>query len=199
MPDYQAILDFWFGGQSGNIAIAREKEAQWWGKDVEQDKRIKQLFESLLDDAVAGKLNHWKTEPRGTLALIILLDQFSRNMYRGTERAFSQDELALALAQEGVELGVDKQLSLIQRVFFYMPFEHAENRELQAQSVDLFRKLASEATEDEKALFESNLDYAIQHQLIVERFGRFPHRNDILKRQSAKEEIAFLKEPGSSF
>jgi len=197
--EYQSVLDFWFGKKTDNQGIIKEKAQLWWAKDAAFDAQIKKQFEPVLDDLIEGKLENWKAQPQGHLALIILADQFSRNMYRDDARGFSQDNIALALAIEGLKQGADKQLSLIERSFFYLPFEHAESLERQQQSVALYRALLAEADTEVQEYFQGNLDYAIRHQVIIERFGRYPHRNAILRRASTVEEIAFLQEPGHSF
>jgi uncharacterized protein (DUF924 family) len=187
------ILEFWFGeiGADGNVV--EDRSALWWKKNPEADALIRRRFEELVQQAGRGELD-WAGTPRGCLALIIALDQLPRNIYRDTARAFAFDGKALELALGGLASGADCELPPIQRVFFYMPLEHAESRELQRRSVELFTELAGTSP-----AFEVYLDFARQHQAIIERFGRFPHRNAILGRQSTREELAFLEQPGSSF
>ncbi len=146
-----------------------------------------------------GELDHWKQTARGRLALIILLDQFSRNVYRGTAAAFAQDEAALALCTEGIELGQDRELEPCERTFFYMPLEHAEDAEAQALCVRKFREVAADAPAPWRDIFERNVDYANQHKEIVDRFGRFPHRNAVLGRASTPDEDAYLADDAPRF
>lgn len=173
----------------------------WWAKDRKTDEYIRRNFESDLTDAGEGRLREWEETPRGTLALIILLDQFSRNIYRDTPRAFSQDTQALEAAVNGVEKGFDMGLHPVMRVFFYMPFMHSEDLEMQKRSTALFGSLEREFTSPPELarVLSTNRDYAERHYAIIKRFGRYPHRNKILGRESTPEEIEFLKEPGSSF
>ena len=199
VTEYQPVLDFWFGDKKENIEVIKEKSPLWWRKDEDTDREIKQQFEPLLRKLIEVKLQHWKEDANGYLAMIILVDQFSRNMYRNQAQSFSQDQISLSLAIEGIEKGMDKQLRLIERAFFYLPFEHSESLQHQRRSVDLFNKLLMEANEAEQKYFSGTLDYAIKHQAVIERFGRYPHRNTILGRESTPEEIEFLQEPGSSF
>jgi uncharacterized protein (DUF924 family) len=197
--DYQSILDFWFGVTSSDIEILEQQSSLWWTKDPNVDKEIEIRFGASLDSLIAGQLNKWKQLPESYLAMIILADQFSRNIYRDTERAFAQDELALALTLEGIDAGIDMKLGLVQRVFFYLPLEHSESISMQYKSVEQYRQLHDVAPDNIRKKFKDHLDYAIQHREIIEKFGRYPHRNVILGRQSTIEEIEFLKQPGSSF
>ena len=171
----------------------------WWGKSEATDNEIRRLFEPQVQAAGAGKLDEWKTSPAGWLALIVLLDQFPRNIYRDTPAMFEFDERARALCVEGVEAGMDTHLRPIERVFFYLPLEHSESRDDQAWCVDLMRGLVREAPESQKQVFEGFVGYAEAHKRIIDRFGRFPHRNAILGRDSSVEESEFLEQPGSSF
>ncbi|HKY62867.1 MAG TPA: DUF924 family protein [bacterium] len=173
------ILDFWWG----------EAADKWWSKDPAFDGEIRRRFEPTLRAAARGELDSWREEPESCLAYILLLDQFSRNIYRDSPQAFAQDRLALAASLEGQRRGFDQRLRPEQRIFFYMPMEHSEDREIQAQALQAFGSLGQ----------GENLDYARGHAQIIERFGRFPHRNKILGRESTPEEEAFLKEPNSAF
>jgi uncharacterized protein (DUF924 family) len=152
-----------------------------------------------LEAAVRGELDDWQTTSRGRLAKIILFDQFCRNMYRNTPRAFAQDALALALALEAFDNGHYAELQPVERGFVLMPLMHAESAEHQQKCVVEFKKLAAEAPADLVDYFANCADYAVKHAVIIERFGRFPHRNVILGRESTAEEVEFLKQPGSSF
>jgi uncharacterized protein (DUF924 family) len=177
---HQAVLKFWF----------QEIPPQnWWRKDTDFDTVIRDRFCALHGAALLGECWEWRKQPHGRLAEIIVLDQFPRNMYRDTPRAFASDAMALALAQEAIASGHDTALAPLERAFLYMPFQHSESRIVQAESVRLFEALG----------VPEQYDFALQHKAIIDQFGRFPHRNEILGRQSTVEEEAFLKTPGSSF
>jgi uncharacterized protein (DUF924 family) len=193
------ILRFWFGTATDDLDVAEQCGKLWWKKDAATDARIRERFAGLLDDAVNNRCDDWLTDARGRLAMIILVDQFSRNMYRETPRAFAHDHLALKWCKDGLAAGVDRALRPIERVFAYLPLEHSETLEDQDRSVDLFTELANGVPEEKRKLFAGYADYAERHRDIVRRFGRFPHRNRILGRSSSDEELAFLKQPGSSF
>jgi uncharacterized protein (DUF924 family) len=187
----EAVLAFWFG-REGEEGYGEFREA-WFSRDSDFDREIRDRFEDAYEETVAGELEAWKEEARSCLALILVLDQFPRNMFRGDARMYAADESALAAARYAVERAYDRELSPFQRMFMYLPFEHSEDLEAQRFSVELFRMLAEETAS------EDILVYAVQHLRIIERFGRFPHRNEILGRRSTSEEAEFLKEPGSSF
>ncbi|HEY0062468.1 MAG TPA: DUF924 family protein [Telluria sp.] len=189
----QDVLDFWYlpPGSPGHGEVRQV----WFRKDDAFDAAIKTRFGATLTQAVAGGLREWDLEgPSGVLARILVLDQFTRNAWRGTPAAFSGDALALAAAEGLVERGDDSTLTPLQRWFAYMPFEHAEDARMQEKSVALFGALAAQ-----HAGFEGALDYAHQHRGVIARFGRFPHRNPILGRASSAEELAYLAQPGSGF
>lgn len=190
------ILEFWFG-PAGSPPLA--ESTKWWKKDAAFDNEIKTRFEGAHALAAAGKLDEWKATPRGRLALVILLDQFSRNIYRGSARAFAQDARARDLTLEALDSGEDRHLEPVERCFLYMPLMHAEDTNLQRKCIAAFAVLADKAPPDLTKYVANNLDYAKKHAEIIERFGRFPHRNEVLERDSTSEERAFLKEPGSSF
>ena len=180
----EQLLHFWF---------IETVPAQGWRVDPAFDAKIAERFSAVHAAAVAGELYGWRVQPRGRLAEILVLDQFSRNLYRGDARAFSQDARALACAEEMLARGWDARLLPVERQFAYLPFEHAEDLAMQDRSVSLFASL--EAFPETKGLTE----WAEKHRVIVRRFGRFPHRNAALGRESTPEETAFLREPGSSF
>jgi uncharacterized protein (DUF924 family) len=182
------VLDFWFGreGEPGYGGFREE----WFRKDSDFDREVRDRFEGLYEDAAAGRLAGWKEDARGCLALVILLDQFPRNMYRGDPRSYATDREAQETAQYAVERALDRELPEFQRRFLYMPFMHSENLAHQRRSVELFRELGEDDADD---------PYAVRHMEIVERFGRFPHRNEVLGRPTTPEESEFLKEPESSF
>lgn len=195
----EKVHSFWFGNidKMGQINDAVQK--RWWQKDPVFDELIRYEFEADLKLATIGSYNHLLTTAKGRLILIILLDQFSRNIYRNKAQAFAQDPLALKWSMEGIENKLDQSLLPIERVFFYMPLEHAEDKEIQQQSVKLFKSLCNDAPKSQLVLFQNFLQFAKAHQTIIERFGRFPHRNAILHRNSTPEEITFLQQPNSAF
>jgi uncharacterized protein (DUF924 family) len=186
------ILHFWFG-QPGSALRGTFREA-WFKKDPAFDDEIRRHFLGSTEAAARGEHDRWQADPEGALALTILLDQFPRNLYRGSPKAFAADPKAREVADAAVARGFDRGFPSCERLFFYLPFEHSETLADQERSVQLFRKLA----EDDPARAEV-IPYALCHQEIIQRFGRFPHRNEALGRESTAEEIAFLKEPMSSF
>ena len=188
----EAVLEFWFGPPDDpGHQLPRPA---WFRKDPAFDLQIRERFGTTIEAALNGHLQAWASEPLGALAQVIVLDQFTRNAFRDTARAFAGDERALAAARAMVDSGEDRGLSGVQRQFVYMPFEHAEDLAAQEQALQLFSRLG----EDEPALADL-LRWARAHHDIVARFGRFPHRNALLGRVSTPEEEAFLKTPGSSF
>ncbi|MFQ1757536.1 DUF924 family protein [Aeromonas veronii] len=200
MQPWQPLLALWFGDEADDVLRATRQAPLWWVKSSETDALLASRFGELAEAAAKGSLAHWAALPSGRLALILLLDQLPRNIHRGTPAAFAQDPLARDLCLKGLSIGADKSLSPLERVFFYLPLEHAESREQQARSVALFEALAAEqAGTPAQATFAGFADFARRHQVIIERFGRFPHRNDILGRTSTPEEAAFLQQPGSGF
>ena len=176
----QTILQFWFDELT---------PAQHFAKDAQLDAAMGQRFGARLEAGARGELSGWRVNAAGRLAEIVLLDQFSRNIYRDTPQAFAQDGMALVLAQELVASGQDRALPPAQRAFAYMPYMHSESAAIHAQSVQLFAQPG----------LEGNQRFALQHQAIIERFGRYPHRNALLGRTSTAQELAFLSGPGSSF
>ena len=176
----QPILHFWF---------TELTPKQHFAKDAALDETIRTRFGATLESAAKCELFVWRATPEGRLAEVLVLDQFSRNAYRDTPQAFAQDALALALAQELVASGQDRSLPLAQRVFAYMPYMHSESALVHAQAVALFAQPGMEDT----------LRFELHHQEIIDRFGRYPHRNALLSRESTPEELAFLSEPGSGF
>jgi uncharacterized protein (DUF924 family) len=176
----QDVLHFWFDELS---------EKQHFAKDTVLDAAMRERFGATLEAAARCELFAWRDTAQGRLAEILVLDQFSRNIYRDTARAFAQDALALVLAQELVVSGQDQQLTAAQRAFAYLPFMHSESLLVHAQAVQLFGQPG----------LENNLNFELRHQAIIARFGRYPHRNTVLGRSSSTEELTFLAEPGSSF
>jgi uncharacterized protein (DUF924 family) len=199
MESIDTILTYWFGANPETAALAKDRADLWWSKNVEVDKEIRERFESSLQKAAQGKLDPWLAEPRGRLPLIILTDQFPRNIYRDSPLAFSFDAKALAWSLDGIDLGLDRLLRPIESAFFYLPLEHSELLEHQERSVRMFGNLVPLAAAEQKEIFEHYLNFAILHRDIIARFGRFPHRNRILGRSSTTDELHFLSQPGSSF
>ncbi|MBO9538872.1 DUF924 family protein [Herbaspirillum sp.] len=197
-----AVLDFWFGKDFEQVPateVATRQKALWWSKNPEIDADCRQRFEPLLQEAAANRLADWADTPRSMLALLVLLDQFPRNIYRDTAQAFAFDELARRHSHLALAMGIDQQLPAIARVFVYLPLEHSEDIDDQLYALDLFRALAKQAGAADKETFDGFADYAKRHHQVIERFGRFPHRNKLLGRASSAEESAFLQQPGSSF
>jgi uncharacterized protein (DUF924 family) len=199
METTESILEFWFGRSADDAVVMKEKSALWWAKDAATDHAMRERFSGWLPQAAGGELDDWLRTPRGRLALILLCDQFPRNIHRDTPQAFAFDEHARAWCKAGLRDGVDRQLRLIERVFFYLPLEHSESLDDQHDAVMQYEALVSDVPIERRADFTGFLDFAKQHCAIIERFGRFPHRNAVLGRASSAEELAFLQEPGSSF
>jgi uncharacterized protein (DUF924 family) len=199
METQESIQEFWFGNDTDDALIATKQAKLWWSKDDALDALIRQRFAQLSDSALGGNLDEWALTPDGCLSLILLCDQFPRNMYRDTPAAFASDAKALALSKAGLDSGFDKKLRAIQRVFFYLPFEHSESLADQDDAVALFEQLASEASAAHQTMFDNFLNFALRHRDVIRRFQRFPHRNKILGRDSTPEELEFLSQPGSSF
>lgn len=187
-----AILSFWFKEHELSAPQIDRRMDIWFGEDPIFDHEIEKDFSADVDKASDGELDHWAHDPRGRLALIILLDQFRRSIYRNTPAAFEKDPAALKLCVEGAMEGEDKGLSPIQRVFFYMPLQHAESRKVQAKSVELFARLAEAVSPTLRETFMTVAQFAELHRDIVERFGRFPHRNKMLNRKNTAEENEYL-------
>jgi uncharacterized protein (DUF924 family) len=185
----EEVLDFWFG-RKGEPGYGKFRE-EWFRKDPEFDRMIRDRFEGLYEVAAAGELDDWREETSSCLALVILLDQFPRNMFRGDPRSYATDEKAQETAEYAVDHALDRELPEFQRMFLYMPFMHSEDLEHQRRSVELFRGLGDSDTDSSS--------YAVRHMEIIERFGRFPHRNEVLGRHTTPEEAEFLTQPGSSF
>lgn len=174
------IIDFWFSEIDSKL---------WWKKDPAFDQLISQRFSTLLHSAQRGELFTWRANPQGRLAEIIVLDQFSRNIYRDTAQAFANDAMALVLAQEALRAEAQKTLSAAQQAFLFMPYMHSESPMIHTIAVQLFSEPG----------LENNLEFEYEHKAIIDRFGRYPHRNGLLGRQSTAEELEFLQQPGSSF
>lgn len=186
------VLDFWFGEIKEDWPIT-DRNQMWWHGETEVDESIINQFLDLLKQAKDRELDEWKETAHGRLALIILLDQFSRNVFRRTKHAFTSDEYALSLAIEGIAKGQDKELALVERVFFYMPFMHSEDLGVHNDSISLYQQLLTEtnATHYEQGL--RYLNAAKMHRDIIVQFGRYPHRNEILGRCSTESEVEYLR------
>lgn len=190
----EKILRFWFGDPADPNGEYGQQRQVWFKKDPAFDDAIRQRFLGDVERAIAGDLDDWRQGPRSCLALVLLLDQFPRNLFRGNARCFGGDRAALTTAYHALDRGYDQQVLPVERIFFYLPLEHSENLADQNRSVELTRSL--HATHPE---FESTLDYALRHRDVIDRFGRFPHRNQVLGRETTPEEAEFLQQPGSRF
>lgn len=198
MPE--TVLDYWFGADRADALRNPARARLWWRKDPVTDADIRARFEPRVVQVLAGGCEDWPRTPSGLLALVILADQFTRNIYRGTPRAFAGDPRALAWCRQALAAGMDRSLHPLERLFLYLPLEHSEVLADQEYCVTLLETLVAAAAEPAaRALLAGALDYACQHREVIRRFGRFPHRNVLLGRASTATEIAFLKTPGSSF
>jgi uncharacterized protein (DUF924 family) len=203
-PRAERVLTFWFADSLDSAEALRRRVAFWFGGDTGQevgavDRQIEQEFRADMERAAAGEYASWSRTPRGRLALILLLDQFPRNVFRGTARAFATDPMALALVLEAMERGIDALLQPAERLFFYLPLEHAENIEAQERGVAACAALALDAPAPIREYFDEFTRYAEQHRDIIRRFGRFPHRNAILGRQSTAVERDYLARESVDF
>ena len=194
MPDkIHTLLNFWFGDLGKADLPSSDRTTLWFGESDKLKMMLNDKFNDIYDEAVHDKLNNWRNSARGRLALIIVLDQFSRYLKRQSAQAYQYDDLALKLALEGIELKMDLNITLIERVFFYMPLVHAENSQIQEQSIQLFQKLVALSMQETTQVYQLFLAYSYAHFRVIKEFGRFPQRNDILKRESTAAELAFLK------
>lgn len=199
-PRIDALLDFWFEGLPTDPARLQALMKKWFMGSPEQDVELDERLGALTKAAAGGDLDAWAESARGRLALIILLDQLPRNLYRGRALAFAQDQKALDLCLNGIDEQMDESLQPLERIFFYMPLQHSELKEIQAFSTETFGKLAAMDHGDSLAtLMRNTTNYALEHRQIIDRFDRFPHRNSVLERESTDEEIEFLSSGGSSF
>ncbi|AMO37985.1 DUF924 family protein [Thauera humireducens] len=196
-PD--TIHAFWFGTHPDDDAVIARQSALWWRKQADVDAEIRRRFAPWVARAARGELDGWLADVRGRLALILLTDQFPRNIWRGEAAAFAFDVLALRWAKDTLRLGLDNELRAVERVFVYLPLEHSEDLGDQREAVRLFDRLAASVPAPHRPSFDGYLDYARRHLAIIERFGRFPHRNAALGREAREDETAFLQQPGSSF
>ncbi|RON17600.1 hypothetical protein BK660_23400 [Pseudomonas brassicacearum] len=196
---WQPLLDWWFGSSGSSKETAATKGKLWFGKRDSQDLEAQSRFGDWVEQALAGGLTDWAQRPEGWLALVLLLDQLPRMIYRDTPQCFSGDLRAQALVAQGVAADFDRQLQPIQRVFIYLVFEHSENLAVQNEGVSRHIELVAQQPEIDRALFSDYLDYAERHRDVIARFGRFPHRNAVLGRATTAEELEFLSKPGSRF
>jgi uncharacterized protein (DUF924 family) len=203
MDEARQVRDFWFGKLPMTAQALNQRLALWFPGDEsaagvrDRDEAIRARFGDLAERAARGELASWADSPRRCLSLILLLDQFPRNLYRGTARAFACDEGALAVTLAGMQSAADGALDIVERMFFYMPLQHSEVREVQDESVAAYRRLLMEAPQELRSAFEAALKAAEQHRAIIERFGRFPHRNRVLERGNTPEEEAWLRARGA--
>lgn len=195
----QDVLAFWLGAWPIDHAAMLRVQPRWFAKDEAFDAELRARFGATLEAARAGRLDAWAADAGGRLALLIVLDQFTRNAWRGRPDSFSGDAQALALALEGIERGHDQAVPPMARIFCYLPLEHAEDATLQARNVALFQALRDAPGAEPRAFFDGTLDYALRHQDVIARFGRFPHRNAILGRTSTAAELDYLAQPGAGF
>jgi len=217
MDEALKVREFWFGrslmgplppasavGPSPRAEALNRRMSLWFESDSPQlmeqrDEIIRAQFRELVERAARGELAGWADSPRRCLSLVILLDQFPRQIYRGTARAFAHDEQALTLALKGMQAAADGALNVVERIFFYMPLQHSESSEVQDESVAAYRRLLGEAPADLRSTFEGTLEYAEQHSALIRRFGRFPHRNRLLGRANTPEEESYLKDGSEGF
>jgi uncharacterized protein (DUF924 family) len=193
------ILAFWFKAHELSAPQIDGRMDIWFGEDPVFDHEIAKEFADEVEAASSGKLDHWAHKPHGRLALILLLDQFRRNIHRNSAEAFARDKAALKLCVEGAMEKKDAGLTPIQRVFFYMPLQHAESRKVQAKSVQIYRRLAEAVSPTYRETFETIAQFAELHRDIVERYGRFPHRNRLLNRKNTDDEDEFLANDAPTF
>lgn len=204
MDHARTLLDFWFGTKPHTAAAVRQRMAFWFGGDAPEltemrDRDLESRYAPLMRRALDGELVAWADSPRRRLALILLLDQLPRNVFRGTADAFAGDAAALSLTLQGIEQAADAALDPLERLFFYMPLQHAESVEVQTESVAIYQRLAGEVPAELQVIFDGVAGYALRHRDIVRRFGRFPHRNAVLGRVSTEEESLWLARSGERF
>ncbi len=196
--DIGSIYDFWFGDNPTDLD-AKKRNKLWFMGGVKIDSQIRAQFEPLIVRAGSRQLDHWRQWPQGSTALIILLDQFPLNIYRGDSRAYACEQYGVDVCLRGIADGQDRELSFFERAFFYLPLEHSESREHQRLSIKYFTALRDEAPERYADEAGTTLKYALDHKAVVDRFGRYPHRNKVLGRESTADEIAYLKQGGATY
>ena len=195
----EKILEFWFGGFPDAYSADLTRQNMWFEEGHKYDQEIFIKFGDVYQRAVEGELAHWLDMPRGRLAVIILLDQFSRHIHRGYPEAFAQDEKAQEICLEGIGAGDDLNMHPIERSFFYLPLEHAEDRDRQKWSVQAYNQLLADVPESHQQPYREMLEYAMRHHYVIENFGRFPELNAILERESTKQELEFIEQGEYSF
>ena len=195
----ESILKFWFGDINSDGTVDAEKSKRWFKKDEIFDKSIERVYGSYLDTAGMGGLDRWANDPQAMTALIVMLDQFPRNIYRGLEKSFIYDKKALALANLAVDKNYYKEVPAVFAYFQTMPFMHSEDIKMQDKAIKQFEWLIENTEGDTKKMMEMALEFSHKHRVIIEKFGRFPHRNAALYRESTAEEVEFLKGQDSSF
>jgi uncharacterized protein (DUF924 family) len=195
----ETILRYWFGALEGPSDLDRSKNALWWAGDEATDAEIRERFGSLVEQALAGRLSHWADSPRGALALIILLDQFTRNLGRGSAAAYAGDAMALELAEQAIARGHDQQLRPIERSFLYMPMMHAEDPAVALRSLEIYAALSKQIAALGVENYPDSRAHALAHAKIVLDFGRYPHRNELLGRTSTPEELAYMADGAPTF
>lgn len=199
MGEAEAILEFWFGTEQDDLAVIKQQGPLWFASNPKLDQTIRERFGPLVERASRGELEAWGDDARSRLALIILLDQFTRNIHRGTTQAFAADDLALRHCREGIAHGHDRVLRRVERPFLYMPLMHSESLDAQDEAIRVFEGLLGTAEGELKKAFETNLEFAHMHRTLIERFGRFPHRNVILDRANTPEEAEYLAGDAETF
>jgi len=197
--EIQRVLSFWFSASELDSLRVDSRMDRWFGNDEVFDRRISDEFGELIEQASLGELMDWTATAQGRLALILLLDQFRRNVYRHSEKAFARDKLALKICIEGTMAGHYKPLSSYERMFFFMPLQHAESLRIQEKSVEIYSALAEKVSETLRETFLTTAQFAELHRDIVAEFGRFPHRNGILGRENTEAENAYLTGDGAAF
>lgn len=190
---WQPILDFWFDDGLEAGWPTRNMKELWFGGSRGLDQEVRDRFEVFVEAALWSELVDWEAKPLSRLALVLVLDQFTRNIYRGTPQAFSGDHRACTLVMEGIARGMDKNLPWVGRVFFYMPLMHAEELSLQDECIRCFEELIAEAPADIAERLQGNLAFAREHRDVIEKFGRFPHRNKVMERDSTEQELDYLE------
>jgi|TARA_B100001971_G_scaffold213936_1_gene248943 uncharacterized protein (DUF924 family) len=196
---YEEILTFWLGETPDNHETVREKSSIWFAGNRNLDREIRTRFLARLIECMHGELADWQELPRGRLASIILLDQFSRNIHRGSAEAFSQDQLAQELVLRGLKDGDESSLGIVERCFYYLPLHHSERIERQSTVVELFAALLDETPAELRRTVKGFHRGAIEHRDVIERFGRFPHRNQVLRRESTPDEVEYLQAGGKRY
>ncbi len=198
MQECADVLNLWFGAMEQGVSSS-EYRNRWYSGGAAFDELLREQFLTKVESALAGELVEWEQSAEGALALIILIDQLPRNLFRGDKRAFSGDSRAIQLAKQLCESGDDRQLQYDQRVFVYMPYMHSESLEDQQKCIELFKQLKQDAPTTQQDFYQSSVDYAVKHMEIVKRFGRFPHRNHVLERKTTPEEQQWLDSGGERF